>query len=410
MNVCNMNYFLKTSDARKAILVVSGILFVMLGSLNVTFAKSRAKVGANVPQFVYVVVDDPTNRVFQFRVQPEGALTPLDPVGVATGKGPLVLAADSAGRFLYVGNGIDNSISQYRISPNGVLVPLSPSTLMTGNGTDDIKITPNGRFVYVVNAEGNSISQYRIQANGTLVPLSPATISPGPLPISMSIDPTGRFAYVLVENRGEPLGYGSYLMQYRIKPDGQLQPLSPPVVADKGIVFPSNITLGPHGRFAYVAGGNDIIVYKVKPDGTLQLVQFPGIKDKKDYFATVDPQGRFVFALKGSGLVHAFIQPDGTLQSEAGINVLKDGTLMQEAIIEHKDASSLVSLAFNPNGHVLYLLNAINTHIFEYHVDADGTLKPLVPVAVPVGRNLSGLDIFHSHMIIVQHQKAGVTR
>ena len=79
----------------------------------------------------------------------------------------------------------------------------------------------------------------------------------------MAFDPTWNFAYVV--NRGS----GSISQFHLNKADGNLTPLSTPVVSDPG--QPWQILVDPSGELAYVSNesSNSVTIYSIGPDGAL---------------------------------------------------------------------------------------------------------------------------------------------
>ena len=105
--------------------------------------------------------------------------------------------------FAYVVNGGAHTVSAYSInSSTGALTQVSGSPFATGTGPQGIAADPAGKFLYVANygaGGGNTVSAYMINASSgalTQVSGSPFTIgSSGSGPIALAVDPTGKFLY-----------------------------------------------------------------------------------------------------------------------------------------------------------------------------------------------------------------------
>ena len=119
--------------------------------------------------------------------------TPVGSGPTPTGVSPEVIAEDTDGRFLYVGNGGDGTISGFSIDGStGALqeLPKSPYTLGLTPPPAGAKlllnlvIDPTGQFVYVTNSENNNILVFGISSTGDLTTASTATLNstgPGPM-------------------------------------------------------------------------------------------------------------------------------------------------------------------------------------------------------------------------------------
>ncbi len=112
---------------------------------------------------------------FQFAIQSDGTVTPLNPPSVAAGQATTGAAINKTGTTLYVTDYIDGSgpgkVWQFRVTANGTLSPLSPANVATGVGPASATVSPSGDFLYVANALGGNISIFRINADGTLTPI-----------------------------------------------------------------------------------------------------------------------------------------------------------------------------------------------------------------------------------------------
>jgi 6-phosphogluconolactonase (cycloisomerase 2 family) len=122
-----------------------------------------------------------------------GFPTPVGSGPTPTGLTPEVIAADSAGKFLYVANAGDATISGFSIDGStGALqkLPVSPYTLSLTPPPSGGKVLLNqvidstGQFVYVTNSENKNISVFRITSTGDLTATGAATLNstgPGPM-------------------------------------------------------------------------------------------------------------------------------------------------------------------------------------------------------------------------------------
>lgn len=109
-----------------------------------------------------------------------GALTPASPVQV--GSDPSGVVVDAFGRFVYIPNTADATISAFTLNASGGLTAIAGSPFPSGgngtiNGPMGIATDLAGHFIYVCNAS-NDISVFSI--NATSGALSPITGSPFP--------------------------------------------------------------------------------------------------------------------------------------------------------------------------------------------------------------------------------------
>ena len=123
--------------------------------------------------------------IYQFGVSAAGELTPLSPatVGVPSAVGQVggALSITPDGRYAYAlatGSTV-NRVYQFSVAANGALTPLATASVATGREPVGMAISANGLFAYIVNRNSfgtGSVSQYSVGANGQLTPLTPATV------------------------------------------------------------------------------------------------------------------------------------------------------------------------------------------------------------------------------------------
>jgi 6-phosphogluconolactonase (cycloisomerase 2 family) len=266
---------------------------------------------------------------------------------VASGIGPIVIALDPSGHFVYVGNNAGKSISAYTIdTATGALseIPGSPfsaaaapftvtvdpsgrfvyATLitdsnglvasysinastgaLTSTGTANTEVfpglfalDPSGRFAYVGN-QGTSISAYSIDSStGVLSEVAGSPFKLAHTPISLTVDTAGKFLYV---PRNDTIG-NSYIAVLSIDSStGALSEIAgSPFAAETN--SPS-LTIAPSGRFAYVGSGGEnagsLSVY------TIDAVT-GGLTNKRttatptgSYGVKIDPSGRVAYSIIG---------------------------------------------------------------------------------------------------------------
>ena len=112
------------------------------------------------------------DRTFQFAIQNDGKLTALNPATVPTGQQTWGITMDKTGSYVYVTDGVDftgpGKVWQFKRNTDGTLTPLSPASVATDASPSGIEVSPNGSFLYVTNSRGGTVSVYRVNADGTL--------------------------------------------------------------------------------------------------------------------------------------------------------------------------------------------------------------------------------------------------
>src|SRR6185295_13642097 len=116
----------------------------------------------------------------------------------------LGVAVTADGKSAYVTNVNSDTVSQYTIDPStGTLSPKTPATVATGDGPVGVAATPDSTSAYVVDqgtavpGSGRTVSQYTIDAStGALSPKTPATVGAGSGPAYVAVTPDARSAYV----------------------------------------------------------------------------------------------------------------------------------------------------------------------------------------------------------------------
>jgi 6-phosphogluconolactonase len=135
-------------------------------------------------KFLYVGLDGTVNAnhfVAAFSIDSStGALTAIAGSPFTTGSGPLSVAVDRSGGYLYTANSFDNTISGFAIDPaTGVLTSVSGSPFATGalgGFPFALAVDPSGMFLYTGNQASNNVSGLSLNATTgalTTIPGSP---------------------------------------------------------------------------------------------------------------------------------------------------------------------------------------------------------------------------------------------
>ncbi len=116
-------------------------------------------------------------------------------------------------QFIYATNPLDNTISAFQVNVWGEEQKIDTLAAEPSRGPVWLAVNPSGKFLYVVNHESHDVSGYAIDpASGKLSPVIGSPFSVQGRPWAISIDhPTGQFAEVT--QFGSPM-----VSRYRIDP------------------------------------------------------------------------------------------------------------------------------------------------------------------------------------------------
>jgi 6-phosphogluconolactonase (cycloisomerase 2 family) len=233
---------------------------------------------------------DSPGDVSLFTISPGGGLSEVTP-RTPTGTAPTVLAMDSAGTFLYVGNSGSSNISVFSIdSKSGALTPVAGSPFQIGSTPLNIAVTPSGTFLYVtVTGSPGFIEAFSLnQGIPSVVPGSPFFTGSGPY--GMVVAPGGGFLYVANK-------LDNSISEYKINSDGSLTqfPNSP---IGQQFAGPLALLIDKTAKYMYVAnqGASNVAGYSIGSDGSLTLLtSSPFGTGAQPSALAIDPQGKYLF-------------------------------------------------------------------------------------------------------------------
>ncbi len=169
------------------------------------------------------VANSLTNTVSVFNVGSSGALTQSTFGPYNVGVNPSGLGTTPTGSFLYVANFGDNNVSAFAIcdavtnscsnssAPDGSLTAVAGSPFSAGIGPVAMASDSSGSFLYVVDKSSNQVSQFRISSGtGAISAFSPAAVSTGTTPVAAAVHigtnvvtaTGGTVEYLYVANNG----------------------------------------------------------------------------------------------------------------------------------------------------------------------------------------------------------------
>ena len=149
-----------------------------------------------------LVADLGLDRVYVYRLTPEGGLQPGAPPFVALdpGAGPRHLAIHPSGRHVYVLNEKHMTVDVFAFDAGaGTLAHRQkrsslPEGVAVAQGMSGAEILahPSGRFLYASNRGHDTIAVFAIDPAGTITPVEHAAMG-GKTPRGFGIDPSGRW-------------------------------------------------------------------------------------------------------------------------------------------------------------------------------------------------------------------------
>ena len=146
------------------------------------------------------------NSVSAFQIGPNGALTPVAgspfPTSSTTGFASAIgLAADPAGKFLFVGDHMAQAIVPFNITATGALTPVSTlpaaapaCSVSCHNNPLRLAVHPNEQFVYATNVQAGTVSAFKI-TNGAFSSI--AEVPTGQHPFGVALDPAAQFLFAV---------------------------------------------------------------------------------------------------------------------------------------------------------------------------------------------------------------------
>jgi 6-phosphogluconolactonase len=271
-------------------------------------------------QFAYVVGPS-SNEVFQFQVRSNGQLTPLSPNNFPGGAGPVSAIIHTSGLFAYVADFSGNAVTllavnrgngQLTVPVNSTPIPPPTPANVFNTGTGPIAVAQNsaGTFLFVANQGSGNINAFTIDpTNGNLgtVSGSPFSITPGNVPAShpssLAISPNGNLLFVSDPTLGTVSGFS-------IDSHGTLTALSGSPFSMGAGATPVFLTVDPSSRFLYVSdpAHNSVLGFSIQSSSLAPISGSPFVAGSQPAGMTSSPQGAVLYvANHGSNNVSAFV-------------------------------------------------------------------------------------------------------
>ncbi len=332
--------------------------------------------GTTTGHYLYAALPS-ASQFAAFREDPNsGILTLLSFSPITAGPGAHALVVHPSKKFLYAANAGEiptGDVSVYAVSTGGVLTE-SGSRVQAGTTPSLLAIDSAGSFLYVGNIGSRDISVFSIDASGqTLTPVPQQGGAPtaglGLVPLNIALAPSGNFLYVT--GGGVPNGV---IEVFSINA-GVLTFVN---TAQPG-ANPFGLTIDPSGTYLYTAnfGDNTISEYTIASDGTLTEIQGSPLGEAAGSTSPValliDRSGKYLFVAnnQSSGNVAAY-----TIGSDGGLTVLGNSPFTSIA--------NPSVLATDPKGDFIFVGNQSSTASIEsFSLDtSNGTLTQVATYSI----------------------------
>ena len=327
-------------------------------------------------QFAYVTGQG-TNEVFEFRVESNGALTPLGTPNFPVGSNPSSLAPHTSGDFLYIAAFSGNDVTLLDINKsNGnlsvpvtssIVVPVNPPNIFnTGTGPVAVAMSPTAPFLFVANQSSSNITVFAVDpGTGSLgaVQNSPFLITPASHPTSIAVSPKGDFVFVANFTEGTVAVFG-------IGDKGALTTVAGSPFSTGVGSTPNSVVVGRNGSFIYVSdtAHNAVLGFAVQSGGVLAPMNgSPFAAGTAPAGLGMDPQGALLFAANAaSNDVSAYVidASSGALGAVTGSPFATGGTGSSAVTVD-----STTSFA--------YVTDQTSHDIAAFSIASNGALKKL---------------------------------
>lgn len=149
-----------------------------------------------------LIADLGLDRVAEYSLEEDGALSFVSVVALPAGAGPRHIAQHANGRFVYVSNELGSSVSFIWRKPGSLMVRQTLPTVLPGveSHAADIHLSPDGRFLYCSNRGDDSIACFIVDQETGMLTLQEIVSSGGATPRNFALSPSGRHLLVANQN------------------------------------------------------------------------------------------------------------------------------------------------------------------------------------------------------------------
>jgi len=341
--------------------------FVVVLAMAIGCSSSRVR-------FAYVATGQ---GIYAFRMNPNTGqatmiygspfLTELAP---STSASPSSVVVHPSNDFLYAANQNTNSISTFKInSTTGALTEVLPRTpLVTNSG--GVGLSPavmamdsDGKYLFVGNQITNDVWVYSIGSGGGLTFVSSAQL--GASPAGLTLSASGGLLYV-------PVPTFSAVYVFSVS-SGMLTPVGSPIVVNGGV---GHLGIDPGGKFLYVPNPslNTVTVFLIQPDGSLSAG--PGLfaTGTSPIAAAANATGAFVYVANSASTDLSQFQVNTTTGALTAIttSVAGTGTNPESILIDpdakfvfviNEQSNSVTEFTINTNGTLATTGNALQLSV-----------------------------------------------
>jgi hypothetical protein len=257
------------------------------------------------------------------------------------------MITNPAGTLLFLSDPVADEIFVYQIGSGGVLTPASGSPFQSPFGPLNMATDGQGKYLYAINDffgthTGSEIAAFTIGSSGTLTPVvgSPFVTS-GSVNYSMwqlAGEPTGQYLIGTSGNSVTTSGVDDkHLYVFSIQQTGSsagaITPVSGSPFATTYSPFTIAVQSNSKGNLIYSFGINDtdsgynpIEGYEISSTGVLTAVSGSPFSNVADgFWGEFDPSGVFLFA-------YSTVDHSGTVTTQLGVNDIGSGGALTEPV------------------------------------------------------------------------------
>jgi 6-phosphogluconolactonase (cycloisomerase 2 family) len=321
-------------------------------------------------------------------------------------------AADPSSQYFYAAALIPYDIRAYSIQEDGALFPLTPSPYPDDGGPIDVATEPSGRFVYVANYDGTGISGYAIapgQGTLTLLPGSPYPTG-GQASNAITAAPDG--TAIIIDNQVQ-----STTASLAIQTDGSLVMAGTPQTAAYN---PRGVTVDPTSEFVYTSSNNANAVSAYRLDPVSEALEpVPGLQwptGSNPYALTVlaasnppyCPLNNVEPSVTLCAPTTSSRSPVRIVAGTTSASAVKEITVLVDGVVTFSNAGSeamdifvdvpqgeqtLTVEALNTAGQKFSLVRGISVSGSDSASCADRGIVPTVGICTPLGGSVTGASI-----------------
>jgi 6-phosphogluconolactonase (cycloisomerase 2 family) len=250
-----------------------------------------------------------------FTISTTGGLNEVTPRTVV-GTAPTLLAMDSAGTFLYVGNSGSLNISVFAINAGTsppTLTQVAGSPFSIGMSPINIEVSPSGGFLYVTGTGSPGFIEAFSLNQGVPSVVSGTPFFTGTGPYGLAVASSGGFLYTANK-------LDNSISEFTINSDGSLTQFSNSPIGEQ-YSGPVALLIDKSGKYMYVAnqGSTNLAAYSIGSDGALTLLtNSPFATKAQPSVIATDSGGKYLFVGNQSSPVVQSFSVDtssGTLTS-----------------------------------------------------------------------------------------------